>query len=378
MMMRLTLTAKLKINPTQEQKLFLQSTLNSYKNGCNLVSAMVFDTHVLQQPVLHKKTYERLRSVCGLKSQMAQSVMKTVIARYRTHQSNGHDWTKVVFKTPEYDLVWNRDYSLVNGLFSVNTVDGRIKIPFETKGMERYFDEKWSFGTAKLVYKHNCFFLHIPMTKEVSEMNESSIQQVVGVDFGMNFLATTYDSQGKSSFFNGRPIKHKHAHYKQLRKQLQRRQTASARQRLKKIGQRENRWMQDVNHQVSKALVTQYGTNTLFVIEDLTGIRAATERVRLHHRYQSVSWTFFQLRKMLEYKASLQGSKVIAVDPSYTSQTCPKCGHTEKANRIKKKHTFQCKSCSYTSNDDRIGAMNLQRKGIEYIVEVTTQACLVQ
>jgi transposase len=72
---------------------------------------------------------------------------------------------------------------------------------------------------------------------------------------------------------------------------------------------------------------------------------------------------------MLEYKASLVGSKVIVVDPKYTSQTCPKCGHVEKSNRNKKTHTFKCKTCGYTSNDDRIGAINLQAKGVNYIAE---------
>lgn len=62
-------------------------------------------------------------------------------------------------------------------------------------------------------------------------------------------------------------------------------------------------------------------------------------------------------------------STVIAVDPEYTSQSCPKCGHTEKSNRNKKKHIFQCRICGYTSNDDRIGAMNLHRKGMEYLVQ---------
>ncbi|TPG82085.1 radical SAM protein [Brevibacillus laterosporus] len=164
------------------------------------------------------------------------------------------------------------------------------------------------------------------------------------------------------------------AKYKHLRKQLQMRQTASSRRRLKKIGQRENRWMTDVNHTVSKALVEGYGAKTLFVVEDLTGVRNATERVRVKNRYEYVSWAFYQLRQMIEYKALMHQSKVMAVDPRYTSQTCPKCGHTKKANRNKKMHVFCCKACHYTSNDDRIGAMNLQRKGIEYIVEVTTGA----
>ena len=102
------------------------------------------------------------------------------------------------------------------------------------------------------------------------------------------------------------------------------------------IGQRENRWMTDVNHQVSKALVGSAGQNSLLVLEDLT-------------------------------KAVLNQSLTIAVDPRYTSQKCPQCGHTEKVNRDKKNHIFTCKNCTYTSNDDRIGAMNLRNIGIEYV-----------
>jgi IS605 OrfB family transposase len=128
--------------------------------------------------------------------------------------------------------------------------------------------------------------------------------------------------------------------------------------------------MTDVNHRVSKALVHRYGANTLFVVEDLTGIRGVTECVRVKDRYESVSWAFYQLRQMITYKAALYGAKVIAVDPRYTSQACPKCGHSEKANRDKKKHHFHCKACAYRSNDDRVGAMNLQLKGIEYLAEV--------
>jgi IS605 OrfB family transposase len=372
--MEITITAKIKINPTSEQMDLLRTTLDAYRSGCNFVSALVFDTKQLAQAKLHKMTYKSLRSLFSLRSQMAQSVMKTVIARYQSLKGNGHDWTKVQFKKPQYDLVWNRDYSLTKGLFSINTLRGRVKVPFETKGMEQYFDGTWSFGTAKLANKYGKFFLHIPMTKKIPEASEQDICQVVGVDMGMNFVAVSYDSQGKTLFFNGRSIKDKRSKYKHMRKQLQQLGTASARRKLKRVGQRENRWMADVNHRVSKALIERYGANTLFVVEDLTGVRNATERVRIKDRYETVSWAFYQLRTMLEYKAQMNGSKVIAVDPRYTSQTCPKCGHTKKANRNKKKHTFSCKACGYTSNDDRIGAINLQRKGIEYIAEVTAQA----
>ncbi|QRF24914.1 IS200/IS605 family element transposase accessory protein TnpB (plasmid) [Alicyclobacillus sp. TC] len=372
--MELVLTAKVKIVPTEEQHTMLQQTLQAYREGCNYLSGVIYTTKNLIQARLHTTTYRYLRETFGLRSQMAQSVIKTVIARYKSMMENGHDWTKVGFKKPELDLVWNRDYSLGHGVFSVNTLAGRVKVPFVTKGMEHYFDGTWKFGTAKVVYKHGKFFLHIPMTKHIEETEWEHINEIVGVDMGMNFLVTTYDSHGKVWFVKGRHVKDKRAHYKQLRRHLQQRQTASARRRLKKIGQRETRWMTDVNHQVSKALVERYGANALYVLEDLTGVREATEKVRKRHRYESVSWAYDQLRQMIEYKAIKLQSKVIAVDPCYTSQTCPKCGHIEKANRDKKHHRFTCKNCHYRSNDDRIGGMNLHRKGIEYLVAVTTSA----
>jgi len=125
--------------------------------------------------------------------------------------------------------------------------------------------------------------------------------------------------------------------------------------------------MQDVNHQASKALVETAGPHSLIVLEDLTGIRSQTEKVKLKDRYYSVSWAFFDLRKKIEYKAVKNGSLSITVPPAYTSQCCPKCGHTEKLNRNQKTHTFKCKTCGYTTNDDRAAAMNLYRKGIEYL-----------
>jgi transposase len=45
---------------------------------------------------------------------------------------------------------------------------------------------------------------------------------------------------------------------------------------------------------------------------------------------------------------------------------------TEKGNRNKKQHLFECKKCGYRSNDDRIGAMNLYQKGISFLKGTVT------
>ena len=367
-MEQMTVTAKIQISVNADSKVLLDETMSVYSDACNYVSNYVFRTHDLKQFSLNKVLYSTLREKFGLKSQMAQSVFKTVIARYKTILENQKEWIQPNFKKPQYDLVWNRDYSLTQNCFSVNTLNGRVKLPYFTKGMSKYFDHTiYKFGTAKLVNKHGKYFLHIPVTYDVEESNISDICNVVGIDRGINFVVATYDSEHKSGFVSGKSIKQKRAHYSKLRKELQIRHTPSARRRIKAIGQRENRWMQDVNHCVSKALVENNPKHTLFVLEDLSGVRNATERVRTKDRYVSVSWSFYDLEQKLIYKAKQNQSTVIKVDPRYTSQCCPVCGHIEKSNRNKKIHLFTCKNCSYKSNDDRIGAMNLYRMGINYL-----------
>jgi IS605 OrfB family transposase len=369
-MEQLTITAKIQVITSETERELLNETMSVYRAACNYVANYIFQTHNLKQISLNKVLYSTLREQYGLKSQMAQSVLKTVIARYKTILENQNEWIKPIFKKPQYDLVWNRDYSLTQELFSVNTLKGRIKLAYFSEGMEKYFDSNtYKFGTAKLVNKHGKYFLHIPVTYDVPKTQLTDICNVVGIDRGINFLTTTYDSKGKSNFVNGKTIKQKRASYSKLRKQLQQRKTPSSRRRLKAIGQRENRWMHDINHQVSKALVENNPRHTLFVLEDLTGVRNATEKVRTKDRYVSVSWSFYDLEQKLIYKAKQNESTVIKVDPAYTSQCCPKCGHTEKANRNKKLHLFTCKTCGYQSNDDRIAAMNLYRMGINYLVD---------
>ena len=369
-MEQITITAKVQIVATDTDIVLLNKTMSVYCDACNYVSDYVFRTHDLKQFSLNKILYSTLREKFSLKSQMAQSVFKTVIARYKTILENQNEWIKPSFKKPQYDLVWNRDYSLTQNCFSVNTLNGRVKLPYFAEGMSKYFNHSiYKFGTAKLVNKHGKYYLHIPVTYEVEESNISDICNVVGIDRGINFVVATYDSKHKSGFVSGKAIKQKRANYSRLRKELQMRHTPSSRRRLKAIGQRENRWMQDINHQVSKALATGNPKHTLFVLEDLTGIRNVTERVKTKKRYVSVSWSFYDLEQKLIYKAKQNQSSVIKVDPRYTSQCCPACGHTEKSNRNKKIHLFTCKNCGYTSNDDRIGAMNLYRMGINYLAD---------
>jgi len=389
----LTKTIKLHINVSPEQEILFRQMTEQYRLACNFVSQHIFDNQFnLAYQSLNKDLYDYLRSQFGLKSQLAQSSIKTAIARYKTvreqlfqkpfkYKDEDGKWKSIVktlewlwkpvfFSRPQADLVRNRDYSFVDDgqVLSINTLDKRTKCTFEGKHFSEYLDGSWNLGTAKLVELKGLWYLHIPVTKAVEDFQKENVRHVVGIDRGLRFLAVSYDEKGKTEFVSGRKIATKRHKFLKVRQQLQSKGTKSTKRRLKAISGRENRWMSDVNHRISKTLVEKHGKDTLFVLEDLTGV--SFEETNLSRtakqNYDLRSWTFYQLEQFLTYKAHENRSEVLKVSAKYTSQRCPKCGTIHKGNRDHHKHLYSCQ-CGYKSNDDRIGAMNIQFLGTMWI-----------
>lgn len=367
-------------------------TMEQYRLACNYVSKYLFDNHFpLNKNEVQKEIYNTIREKFNLKSQMTISCIRSVITHYKTVKTqikckpykyqdiNTGEWYReirdltwlqkpIAFNRPQVDLQRNRDWSyLSNSQLSINTLDGRVKVKPICHGFDQYFDGTWKFGLAKLLKTGNKWYLHISATKTVADFDNQTVKHIVGIDRGLRFLATTYDEQGKTVFFDGQKIMHKRTKYQKLRATLQAKGTKSAKRRLKKLSGQENRWMTDVNHHLSKTLVQKYGANTLFVLENLNGVSFERTDLPKALRNQNKSWAFYQLERFLTYKAHLYHSEVVEASAKYTSQRCPKCGVIKKDNRNHKKHEYHCINCGYCSNDDRVGAMNIQLLGTQYI-----------
>jgi IS605 OrfB family transposase len=129
---------------------------------------------------------------------------------------------------------------------------------------------------------------------------------------------------------------------------------------------REERFVRDRLHKVSRHIVEwsrQFETPCI-VFEDLKGMRDSIDygtrmNRRLHHL------PFRALQFYTSYKAAFEGIPTAWIDPAYTSQRCPMCGHTERANRNKKR--FKCRSCSHQDHSDRGASVNIAVKGIEKV-----------
>jgi len=71
-------------------------------------------------------------------------------------------------------------------------------------------------------------------------------------------------------------------------------------------------------------------------------------------------WGMF--RRLLEYKQTWRGGAVIAVNPRYTSQWCPACGHVSAKNRVQQA-LFSCQTCGYSYHADIVAARNILALG---------------
>lgn len=394
-------TMKLHIKPDAAGRVLLEELADRYAQACGFVSEYVFNHGFpLNYLALQNCLYQTVRGDFGLKAQMTQSVFKTVTARYKTvkkqlskepyrYKDEKGEWVSIPrtlewlwqpiqFKRPQADLVRGRDYSFVHDpdtgktLLSLNTLEKRIRVPYDLpEYFLPYFDGSWSFGTGKIISLKGEWYFHIPMTKECAdEFDAKAAKHVVGIDRGLRFLYTAYDETEKTTFMDGSQVMAKREAFQKVRSELQARGTKSAKRALKRISGRENRWMSDVNHQMSKTLVVQYGECTLFVLEDLAGVSFAEKNLSsrtANERRELRSWPFYQFGQFLTYKAQADGSGTMEFDAAYTSQRCPKCGRIRKENRRHGQHEYICDCCGYRSNDDRVASMNIQFLGTLYV-----------
>ncbi|MGG5785490.1 IS200/IS605 family accessory protein TnpB-related protein, partial [Bacillus albus] len=72
------------------------------------------------------------------------------------------------------------------------------------------------------------------------------------------------------------------------------------------LDDKEQRWMQDQDHKVSREIVDFATNNNISVIrlEQLTNIRQTARTSRKNERNLH-TWSFFRLAKFIEYKAKL-------------------------------------------------------------------------
>ncbi|WP_260848908.1 transposase [Streptomyces sp. SLBN-118] len=375
---------QVKLVTTPEVAAALHSSLCAANEAANFVSVVAFREKVFRPYTTKRKdgtvriglqdlVYTEIKDRFGLSAQPAIRVIKKVVDAYTTLHANlkagnyGKEGSRrraaaeskpIVFRpdaAQPYDLrclSWQYDAQTV----SIWTTSGRL----QGVGYVGHSDQLKSLHTCRkgetdLVHRDGKWFL--VATCEVPEAERFEPVDWIGVDRGIVNLATTSDGDN----YSGRRLGRYRRWQQRKRQELQTKRTRSANRRLRNRNRREQRHAAHVNHKISKTIVTEaQRTGRGIALEDLGGIR---ERARLNapQRVRLSSWPFHQLGEHLAYKALRAGVPFLEVDSAYTSQMCPRCGHTTRNNRPDR-DTFSCRRCGLAGPSDHVAGVNVRNR----------------
>jgi len=240
----------------------------------------------------------------------------------------------------------------------VYDVRGGIKIPIKP---HREFPDNFTICESKLVKRNNEYIAMIAIEFDTPKLRRCS--SVLAVDLGERFTATAVLLQDRNAMkvkFYGREIRGIRRHYSWLRKRLQERGLTKI---VKRIGNKENRCINNILHNISKEIVSLADSaDSCIVWGNLKGIRKSAKGRRFNRIVSNMP--FFKLTQMIKYKAEAVGIPVIEVDESYTSKTCHICGEIGKRRT---QGLFKCKSCG-EYNADLNGAINIAKRLVSYML----------
>ncbi|HEY6407223.1 MAG TPA: RNA-guided endonuclease TnpB family protein, partial [Ktedonobacteraceae bacterium] len=330
----------------------LLETMHAFNEAANYVASIAFAEKTANTFALQKLVYGELRTTYKLAAQLAIRCISKASEAYKRDRS-----IKPSFKA-EGAMVYDPRVMSFKELHQVSllTISGRVLVPFRMGGYQKSRLDSIK-GQADLLYRAGIFYLAVTLDVPAPPP-DSPEGGTLGVDLGIVNIAT--DSEG-ASFSEEAVEKHRQRLLK-LRSALQKRGTKTAKRHLKKLSGREARFRKHTNHVISKRIVQKATTHRQGIaIEDLRHIRRRAEaRLKKSQRARHSSWSFWQLRFFLSYKAAMAGVPLHTVDPRNTSRTCAACQHCEKANR-KSQSQFVCKKCGHSDNADRNAALNISR-----------------
>jgi len=380
--MESTKTIQLKIIDVDDD---LVETMQKYSEGMNYVSEVVFQNgKVIPARKLQGLVYSHLRERIGLKSQVSCNIPRQVAGSYKTLieqiKCKKTKWQQLIYTPSSMTLSYKRDYTIKEDSVSITTFSsGRKTYKIQNYDYaKQYFKEPWKFAASKVVKHDNGdYYFHLTVSQEIEEPAIKEASTFMGVDVGINYLAVASTTDKKCKFFAGGEIKNKRNIYSKMRARLQSKGTLPAKRVLKHLAGKEQRFMKDVNHCISKAIVKFAVQENVSVIglEDLTEIRDRTNgKLHKKQRYLHNSWAFRQLQSFIEYKAKQVGILVEYVNPEYTSQTCNRCNHISKNNR--KGLRFHCEVCGFEMNADLNASRNIEHRTRDFRYIVESQGCL--
>src|ERR1700730_5397320 len=248
-------TACIRLNVTPEQAARLSALRTAYTDGCNRLVPLVQAARCWNRVALHQLGYRSLRQETFLGAQMACNAIFSVCKAYRSQRALG----RIPQNTPVPPLSFHRTsvhfdhrtYTFKGEAVSLNTLQGRIRVPMILGDHQRQILASGLPKEAELVFRRGQWFFNLAVESAHGESVTSGPAR--GVDVGENALAAT--STGR--IWGGETLRHRRDQHLALRRRLQSNGSQSSIQRLRQVSGKERRRVKPGKHETSKAIFEQ-------------------------------------------------------------------------------------------------------------------------
>lgn len=352
---------KYRIYPNKEQRIYFAKTfgcvrfvynqmladrIKSYEENKDLeVKTMKYPT-----PAQYKKEFEWLKEVDSLALANAQMNLDKAYKNFFRDKSVG--FPKFKSKKNNY-----KSYTTNNLKGTIHIENSHIKLP-KLKSMVKIKQHREFDGLIK-----SCTISQVPSGKYfVSILVDTEINQLpkvdkkVGVDVGLKEFAITSDGE---FFHNPKWLRKSEKRLAKLQKDLSRKQKCSknrnkARLKVAKLHEKISNQRKDFLHKLSSYIINE---NQVIVIEDLK-VKNMQQNHKLAKAISEVSW--FEFRRMLEYKANWYNRQLIIAPSNYaSSQLCSNCGNKSSQTKDLSCRTYICPVCGMIMDRDINASKNL-------------------
>ncbi len=218
-----------------------------------------------------------------------------------------------------------------------------------------------NYGT-ELVYQRGSWFACFP---RVVKTPGTGSDKVIAFDPGNRTFLTGYDGENILEIGSGdigritrlclhldklisTRVKAKGRANKKLRYKLG--------QAIKSLRYKIQDLVDDMHSKATSLIVSSYKLVFLPTYETSQMVLRATRKINKKSVRNMLSWAFGRFASHLEQAAKRCGVLVVRTNESYTSKTCPHCGHVHR--KLGGNKVFECPACGYTAPRDWVGAVN--------------------
>lgn len=253
-----------------------------------------------------------LKTHCTSSSQVKQFGLKSIIANQIIRKIVRNKKIKTV---KNVDLIIpSQGISFKEATIYIPSL--KLKLPFYIKNVLKInqieLNSEWAFISCR-----------------VPNQNINHSTHFLGVDLNTTgHMAVVANPVSGKVWKLNKKSQHIRKKYKQIRQRLQKKKQFKT---LKRIKDREKRIIKDLDHKASTFIVSKAKELNLGIrLENLKNIRKS--KTAKSFKGALNSWSFYQFRQMIEYKAKLHGVLVEYIDPRYTSQADSRSGHLGQRN----------------------------------------------